>query len=343
MLKLKGKWILKLVMVMAVGVLLLAGCGGQGDQAGEQPSEKNDELGTETASYVIKWGTAPAGGTWQALGTAMLDDVLKANPNLKGSTAPLGGTANIIGVSEKKLNVAFSLSATLGDAWEGRGVFKEKGELRNFRVLAVLFPEPTQIAVYEDSGIDSVEDLKGKRITPGPKGSAVEQDSVKVLNAYGMSYEDMKVEFLSFADAAQQMIDGHLDSIFYGAMICPAPPIVNVSSQKKIKLLSLSDEVIDSLVKNYKGMRPYTIPPGTYEGIDYPVKGICTTVVVIASEDMPDDVAYSIVKTIADNYDRYATITKAMMLSKKEDMSIDTGMPFHPGALKYYKEQGMVN
>lgn len=325
--------------VLVLGIFLLAGCGGQSGQA---PADKKAQSGTTSGKYQITWGTAPAGGAWQVLGTAMLEDAIKANPNITGSTAPIGGFANVIGVSEGKLQVAFSLSATTGDAWDGKGPFKEKGQIRNFRILATLFPEPTQIVVMADSGINSIEQLKGKRITPGPKGSAVEQDTKRVLDAYGLTYKDFQTQMLSFEEAAQQMLDGHIDSILYGAMILPAPNIVNVGSQKAIKLLSLSDDKIDSIIKSNKGTVPYTIPPGTYKGVDYPVKGIATICNIIVREDMPDDIAYSIVKTIAENFDRYSTVTKAMSLAKKEEMGKDMGIPYHPGALKYYKEKGWV-
>jgi len=340
----KIKKILTCMAVLALALALLAGCGGKGSQpaASQAPAADQKAPQAGASKYQMTWGTAPAGGAWQVLGTAMLEDITKANPNIAGSTAPVGGFANLIGVSEGKLQVAFSLSATTGDAWEGKGPFKEKGQVRNFRVLATLFPEPTHIVVFADSGINSVEQLKGKKITPGPRGSAVEQDTLRVMNAYGLTYKDFQPQMISFEEAAQQMLDGHIDAIFYGAMICPAPNVVNVSSQKPIKMLSLPDDKIDSILKANKGTVPYTIAPGTYKGVDYPVKGIATIVNIVAREDMPEDVAYSIVKAIAENYDRYSTVSKAMTLSKKEEMGKEMGIPLHPGALKYYKEKGWV-
>ncbi|TEB07275.1 NMT1/THI5 like protein [Pelotomaculum schinkii] len=331
--------IYSIIAVLALGIFLMAGCGGQGAQ---QETEQKAQSGANSEKYQVAWGTAPAGGAWQVIGTAMLEDVTKANPNISGSTSPIGGFANVIGVSEGKLQVAFSLSATTGDAWEGKGPFEERGELKNFRILATLFPEPTHITVLADSGVNSIEQLKGKRITPGPKGSAVEQDTKRVLDAYGLTYNDFQSQMISFDEAAQQMLDGHIDSILYGAMICPAPNIVNVNSQKQIKLLSLSDSAIDQIVKSNTGTIPYTIPAGTYKGVDYPVNGIATLCNIIVREDMPDDVAYSIVKTIAENFDRYPTVASAMSLAKKEEMGRDMGIPYHPGALKYYKEQGWI-
>ena len=296
----------------------------------------------QAAAYDIRWGTSPAGGAWQPLGTAMLEDVLKSDPKLQGSTMPIGGAANVIAVQQGKLNVGFSFSSTAGEAWEGKEFFKKEGELRNIRELAVLFPEPTQIAVMADSGINDVKQLKGKSVTPGPKGSAIAVVSRYVVEAYGMSFDDMNIRFLSFAEAGNQFVDRHLDCIFYGAMAYPAPPLVNASSQRRIKLLPLSDEVIDKLVKGYKGLTPYTLPKDSYKGVDSPIKGVAANVVVVVSKDMPDDVAYTIVKSIDKNFDRYGQVIKAMALGKREDMAQDIGIPFHPGAEKYYKEKGWL-
>ena len=299
-------------------------------------------VGKDAIAFEIRWATAPVGGVWQALGTAMLDDVLKSNPKYKGSTLPLGGTANVVAVSKGKATCGFSFSSTAWEAWEGIEYFKKTGKLRNIRGLATLFPEPTQIAVWADSGITEVMQLKGKRITPGPKGSAIDGVTRQVLRAYGISYDDVKIRYMNFREAAQQMLDHHIDAIVYGAMAYPAPPIINISSQGKIRLIPLSQDIIDKLVKEYKAFEPYTLPPGSYPGVDYPVKGIAASVVVICNKDIPNDVAYNIAKSLAENFDNYTKVTKAIALGKREELGKPMGIPFHPGALKYYKERGWV-
>lgn len=298
--------------------------------------------GAEVPKYDIRWGTSPVGGTWAILGNAMLEDVLKASPNLAGSSVPMGGAANVMGVFQGKLNIAFSFSDTMGDAWDGKEDFKDAGKIRNVRILASLFPEPTQFVVYADSGITSIPQLKGKKITPGPRGSAIEIVTRRILEAYGITTKDVQWRPLGFADAAEQMLDRHIDAICYGAMVLPAPPIVNVSSQRQIRLLSLTDEVIDKMVKNYQGIEPFTLAPGSYKGVDYPVKGIASNVIVVVREDMPEEVAYVIAKKIAENFDRYIGVTKAMGMGKVNEMGKKVGFPYHPGAIKYYKERGWV-
>lgn len=290
----------------------------------------------------IKWGTATAGGMWQTLGTAMLEDVLKADPSVKGSTLPVGGAANLIGIAGGKLNIAFSFSDTSYDAWEGKGFFEGKGKIRNIRALAALFPEPTQFAVFADSGITEISQLKGKKIAPGPKGGSTELVTRRILEMYGITYKDVDAKLVSFSEGGQLMIDKHIDAILYGAMLYPAPALVNVSSQRPIRLLSLSDEVVEKMVKTYKGLEPFTLAPGSYKGVDYPVKGLASLVNIVVHEEMPEGMVYAITKTIAENIPRYQSFLQPMTMMKTEDMPKDAGIPFHPGAMRYYKERGWV-
>lgn len=299
-------------------------------------------LAKNAPAYEIRWGTAPAGGVWQALGTAMLNDAKKANPEIQGSTLPLGGAANVVAINQGKANVCFSFSTMAAEAWEGKAFFEKQGKLQNIRGLAVLFPEPTQFVVWADSGINDIAQLKGKSMTPGPKGSAIAPVTSYVLEAYGLSFEDFKTRFMSFREAGQQMIDGHIDAILYGAMAYPAPPIIAASSKQQIKLLPLSDAAIAAVIEKHKGLDPYTLAAGSYQGVDYPVKGIVAYVVALCSKEMPDDIAYSIAKSISDNFNRYKEITKAIALGKQEDMGRSFGIPLHPGAAKYYKEKGWL-
>lgn len=296
----------------------------------------------QVQKYDIHLGTSYAGGIWAVLGSAMLEDILKASPNLTGSSVPMGGTANVMGVIQGRLNIAFSTSDTMGEAWEGKGDFKDVGKVRNVCILGTIYPSPSQFVVYADSGITAVPQLKGKKVSPGPRASSGETITRRILEFYGMSTKDVQWRPLGWGEGGEQMIDRHIDALIYGTMVYPAPPLINVSSQRQVRLLSLSDEVIDKMVKNYKGFERFTLPPGSYKGVDYPAKGIATNVILIVREDMPDDVAYVITKKIAENWDRYVTVTKAMAIGKVSEMGKDFGFRFHPGALKFYKEKGWV-
>ncbi len=291
--------------------------------------------------FDLRWGTITAGGAWQIIGAAMLEDVKKGNSNITGSCVPSTTTSNVIGVHQAKFSIGFTLSDTLADAWEGKGYFTQFGSLQDIRILAVLYPQATQIVVWADSKIKGVDQMKGLKVSPGAKGLSCDLELQRLLNLYGLSYKDVQIQFLSFEDAANQMIDNHID--VFSCTTCPFPfgPVINVNSQRQIRLLPIPDDKIAELTK-FRGVEAYTLPPGLYKGVDYPVKGIAVRAVIIVRKDMPEEIAYSIVKSIVENYKRYPIVLKAMEYAKLEDIGKNVGFPFHPGALKYYRERGLV-
>lgn len=291
--------------------------------------------------YELRWGTIVAGGAWQIIGNAMLEDIKKANPNITGSTVPSTPTATLMGINQGKYNIGFSLTDATANAWEGEAFFKPTGQIRNIRALAALYPQGTHIVVWAKSDIKSIEQLKGKRVSPAAKGLSNDLESQRLLKLYGMTYNDVKVQFLSFEDSATQFIDGHLDALLFMTVPFPFAPVINVGSQSPIRLISVPDDKVTQLTK-FRGVEAYTLPPNLYKGIDYPVKGIAVRAHLVVRDDMPDELAYNIVKSIAENFSRYPTALKSMSYAKLEDMPKDVGIPLHPGAVKYYKERGWV-
>lgn len=299
------------------------------------------KMATSAEKYDLRWGTITAGGAWQIIGAAMLEDVKKSNPNITGSCVPSTTTSNVIGVHQGKFAIGFTLSDTLADAWEGLGYFSQFGALQDIRALTVLYPQATQIVVWADSKITNIEQMKGLRVSPGAKGLSCDLELQRLLKLYGLSYKDVQIQFLSFEDAANSMIDGHVD--VFSCTTCPFPfgPVINVNSQRQVRLLSIPDDKVAELSK-FRGVEAYTLPAGLYKGVNYPVKGIAVRALIIVRKDMPEEIAYSIVKTIGENFKRYPTVLKAMEYAKFEDIAKDIGFPFHSGALKYYRERGLA-
>jgi len=289
--------------------------------------------------FEIRWGTITAGGAWQVIGAAMLEDIKKANPNITGSCIPSTTTANALGVHMDKFNVGFCLTDTIADAWRGEGFFKESGKIQDLRAVAAIYPHATHLVVRADSGINKIEDLRGKRISPDGRGLSCDLQTQRLLALHNMSYNDVKVQFLSFSDAAGNFIDRHLDALTFITVPFPFAPVINVATQMNIKLLSLSDEDIAKLVK-FPGVARYTLPAGLYKGIDYPVHGICVYSFVFVRKDMPEDIAYAMVKTIADNLDNYGDVLVSMKYVTHKGLCADVGIPYHPGAEKYFRQRG---
>ncbi|MDO9535349.1 MAG: TAXI family TRAP transporter solute-binding subunit [Bacillota bacterium] len=342
----KIRYVVWFLVIVLFSSLILTGCGQKvvepevkppADTEGPVPEPDKPE----PTRIDIRWGTITAGGAWQVIGGAMLEDIKKANSNITGSILPSTTSGNVVGVHQGQFEVAFCLTDTTAEAWAGEGYFKDMGEIRDIRNLAAFYPQTTHIVVWSDSDIKSIEDLKGKRVSPGAKGLSCDVQSQRLLNLYGMSYDDMSVQFLSFNDAAQQMVDRHLDALLFVTVPFPFAPVINVGSQRSISLLSIPEDKLAELAK-FQGVEPYTLPAGLYEGVDYPVKGIAVRAHIIVRDDFPEDVAYSIVKTIAEKFDSYPDVLKSMSYARLEDMAMDTGIPMHPGAERYYRERGWM-
>ena len=286
--------------------------------------------------FDLKMMTGPMGGSWYPLGGAIADAIQKEIPGVTVSVSPGGGMANVEGLELGKCDIGFSNSSSAVDALNGRPPYKKKME--NMRQLANLYPQYFQMVVTEASGIKSVADLKGKNIAPGPKGHTGELLAQQVLQVYGLSYKDMaKIHHVQYSDSVSLMKDGHAQAYILGTTI-PASSILDLAADRKIRLLPLPDDKIKALQKINAGYLKRIIPKGTYPGVDYDVPGVGYFTHLVISAKLPDNLVYKITKTLANNLPRFAEVVKDMKGVTPKDLALDVGVPYHPGALKYYKE-----
>ena len=288
----------------------------------------------------LKMMTGPMGGSWYPLGGAIADAIQKEIPGVTLAVSPGGGVGNVEAIEFGKCDIGFSNSSSGVDGVYGRPPFKQK--MTQMRQLANLYPQFFQIVVLEGSGIKSVADLKGKAIGPGPKGHTGEFAARQALEIYGLSYKDMsKVHHVGYSDTVSLMKDGHCD----GYLLCttiPASSIMDLASTRKIRLISLPEDKIKAMQKLNAGYIKRVIPKGTYVGVDYDVQGFGFFTHLIISAKLPDDLVYKITKTMVKNLPRYGDVVKDMKGVTPKDLAMDIGIPFHPGALKYYKEVGTL-
>jgi len=290
--------------------------------------------------FDLKLMTGPMGGSWYPLGGAISDSVQKEIPGVTIAVMPGAGIANVEALEFEKCEIAFSNSSSAVDGLNGRSPFKKKME--NMRQLANLYPQYFQMIVPADSKIKSVADLKGKVLTLDRKGNTGELLSMQVLQVYGFSYKDMaKVHHLSYSDSVSMMKDGHADFFSLGTTI-PASSIIDLAADRKIRLLALPDDKIKAMQQLNAGYLKRVIPKGTYPGVDYDVPGVGYFTHMIISAKLPEDLVYKITKTFVKNLPRFADVVKDMKGVTPKDLTMDVGIPFHPGALKYYREIGAL-
>jgi len=286
----------------------------------------------------MKMMTGPQGGSWIPLGGQLKDLWEKAIPGLTVQQAPGAGIANVRAVEEGKADVGFSNSISAVDAIDGKPPFnKPHGNVCN---IATLYPQYYQFVVNADAGVNKISDLKGKSITTQQKGNTGELITRQLLEVNGLSYNDVKVSFVGYTDSVNQMKDGHAVAFGLNTQV-PAGAVMDLAAARDIKLIDQSDSYEKMKTIN-PGYKLITIPKGSYPKQDQDVKVIGFFTHIVASCKLPADEVYAMTKAIAANTKTLATVAKDIAKLQTAEMGADIGVPFHPGAAKYYKEVGLT-
>lgn len=295
---------------------------------------------TTTRADTIRLMTGPQGGVWVPLGGALKNMWEKAVPGLQVQTLPGAGIANVRGVDEGKAEVGFGNSITSVDGVHGRGSFKQK--VTKACQLANLYPQYFQVVALADSGVNGIADLKGRNIAVQPKGNTAELISQQILEAVGLSYQSAKVSFVnSYTDAASLLKDGHAQVFTLGTTI-PASSVMDVAAGRDIRMVPVTDDIVAAMRKMNPGYTKGIIPKGTYPKQDADVPAIVYSAHLVVSCSLPEQQVYQMVKAMAAHVPDMAAINKAMAGLTPKSMAQDIGVPFHPGAVKYYKEVGAM-
>ena len=204
-----------------------------------------------------------------------------------------------------------------------------------------VFDSPMQIVALAGSHIEKIDDLKGKRVNFGKKGMNSEILGMEILKRYGITSRDLKVQYLGLGAGSDSMKNGQTDAACRGTGV-PTSDIMDLANARKIRLLGLSDTVIQDLITKNPGLIKYTIPAGTYKGVDQPINTVSAPAALIVPASLPDDVVYEMVKTLVDNMETLIQAYAQMKEVTPEKMTTELGIPFHPGAIKYYKEKGWM-
>lgn len=282
-----------------------------------------------------------AGGTWYPMGGAIAEIIQNSLPDTNMAVMQGTGDANIIGVNNGMYTLGISFSFANADAVNGLAQFKQP--MDKIAGLAALYPSPLQIVVRADSDIKTIEDLKGKRIAPGLKGTSGEVLVRNILKVHGLTYDDMaKIEHLAYADAAMQMKDGHIDA-FMPFTTVPAPVIQDIAiSIGGVRLLSLSEEKFNELKKVNIGYSKFTIKAGSYKGEDADVLCVGSNNVVICQKGLPEELVYTMTKALVDSQAKIMEVHQVLKTWTPEYAAQDIGLDLHPGAAKFYREIGVI-
>ncbi|HCM28021.1 MAG: C4-dicarboxylate ABC transporter substrate-binding protein [Treponema sp. GWB1_62_6] len=284
--------------------------------------------------------TGGTSGTYYPFGGAMAQIWNKSIANMNVTAQSTGASKeNIRLVGRGEADLAMVQNDVMDYAFKGIELFAGE-KVEGFRTIAVLYPEFVQIVVSPSSGINSVADMKGKRISVGDAGSGVEANAKQILEAYGLSFDDVKAARLSFKESASGLKDKQLDGFFVTGGI-PNAAIQELSALAPVKILAIDDAGAARIQAAYKFYTRVTIPKGTYRGVDADAKTLAVNATLIVRKDLGDAVVYDITKALFEKQPELASAhAKGKELTLKgavDGVSVD----FHPGALKYYKEKGI--
>jgi TRAP transporter TAXI family solute receptor len=300
--------------------------------------------GTVTAQdkVTISIATGPTGGVYYPLGGGIANVLSKYVPGYAANAeSTAGSVANIQLMNQNKSDLALSMADAAWDGYKGQGKFS--GGAVPVRALMVAYPNRMHVVTVDGTGINKFADLKGKRVSTGAPNSATELMASRVLEAMGITEKDFKRERLDPGKSVDAIKDKKLDAFFWVGGI-PTSSVTDLGATPgvKLKLVDHADAV-DAMNKKHGPLYVRdTIAAKSYPGQDQPNQVATVWNIIIARADMPDQVAYNIVKTIFDKRDELILVHKeAQNFELKNQSAAAASIPYHPGAAKFFVEKGV--
>ncbi|MCX8058717.1 MAG: TAXI family TRAP transporter solute-binding subunit [Spirochaetes bacterium] len=281
-------------------------------------------------------GTGGTAGTYYPLGGAIAEILNTKVPNVNATAVSTGGSvANINMLKENSVQMAFVQNDVAYYAYNGIELFQDK-KFTGMKALCSLYPETIQIVTLTNKGIKTIYDLKGKKVAVGAAGSGVEVNARQILLSAGITYKDISVQYLSFADAANGLRDGTIDVAFLTAGL-PTAAVRDIASQRDIMLIPIPDNIVKDLTSKYPFYIKSIIPKDTYPKITSDIQTLAVLAMLVVRDDMKDDLVFSIVKAIFENLQKLEAAHQMGKFIKKENALFGISIPLHPGAEKYFK------
>lgn len=287
--------------------------------------------------------TGGTGGVYYPLGGGFASIIGKNIPNTTAAAEVTGGSvANLQLIGSGRADIAFTQVDAAWDAVQGLDKFKS-GKLP-VQSLVVMYPNHMHVVTIDGTGITKIEDIKGKRVSTGSPGSATEVFAFRVIEAAGLDKDkDMRRERLGVAESVNALKDKKIDAFFWvGGLPTAAVTDLGATPGVKIRMIDIAQNV-GKMVQKYGEIYSATvIPKGTYGGQDADNKNVAVWNVMAVNASMPEDLAYQLTKLMLEKQDELAAVHKEALNIKVENQTkAKSGIPFHPGALKYFAEKGI--
>ena len=291
------------------------------------------------AQEQLSIATGGTGGVYYPMGGGLAEII---NNHIDGYSA----TAEVTGASVENMgliatgdaDLAIGLADTVAQAQTGTGRF-EGQQLEMIRGVAVMYANLVQIVTLADSGITGLSDLAGKRVSIGAPGSGTEVNAAAILNANGLTYDDIEEQRLNFNETADALSNGDIDAGFW-SVGAPTSSILNLATTQSIRMIELTAEEIAAARAADPIFAEAVLAGGTYAGVDADVPVLGIPNVLVASSEMDDDLVYAITKAMFENIADLRAVHPAANQTTVEFTLAASPIPLHPGAIRYYEEIG---
>jgi len=291
------------------------------------------------AQMQLSIATGGTGGVYYPMGGGLAEII---NNRIDGYSA----TAEVTGASVENMgliatgdaDLAIALADTVEQAYSGTGRF-EGQQLPMVRGLASMYANMVQIVALESSGVTSLADLRGRRVSVGAPGSGTEVNAEQILSANGISYDDIDEQRLNFNETADALANGDIDVGFW-SVGAPTSSILNLATTQSIHVIPLTEEEMTAAIGANPVFARTQLAGGTYTGVDEAVAVVGVPNVLVVSAEMDDDLAYAITKAMFENIADLQAVHPAANETTVEFTLNATPVPLHPGAIRYFEEIG---
>ena len=300
----------------------------------------------QAKTQFVTIGTGGITGVYYPTGGAIAKMVNKKKKEygLRATVESTGGSVfNVNAVMNGDLEFGIVQSDRQYQAMKGLAEWEDKGPQKDLRAVFSIHPESVTLAAAVDAGANDIRDLKGKRVNLGNPGSGQRQNAIDAFTAVGLDPEkDIIAEGIKASEAPGILQDGRIDAFFYTVGHPSGAFKEATSGARKVRFVSITG--IDALLKKFpyyaKSVIPIAMYPGAQNDADVPTFGVKAT--LVTSAKVPDDVVYAITKEVFDNFEEFKNLHPAYSTLTKEAMLEGLSAPLHPGAMKYYKEVGLM-
>ena len=288
----------------------------------------------------IRLATGGSTGTYYSFGSAV-GQILSEKTKIPISVQSTGASkANIQLIDSGEVEIAIVQNDVMDYAYRGVDLFNGE-KISSFTTMAAIYAEVCQVIANPAAGINTIADLKGKNVSVGDAGSGTEFNARQILEAYGVSFNDINKQNLNFGASADALRDNKIDAFFCVAG-APTPAIVDLAASKDVVLLQIDGAHAAQLMSSYPFYTQFPIPGGIYRGHPETVNTVAVKATFIVSSKMKDDTVYELTKCLFENKTLIeGAHVKGSELSPAYAVE-GISVPFHPGAAKYFKEIGAI-